>query len=664
MSSALSNSVTLDDVMAVVSSRRVPIAPELAGYLVLEIAEGGAAASSDIDGKSVFIGDEGTVAVVTPKGKGDGDGEGSLRKILARLLEASGSQTPALLAAAKKSGQGNLGALVEELEAALIPVNRAAGRRALARLSREVKRIMLGVGRNAQTAAPPAAPAPAPAAPRAPPPRAAIPKIPEPRAPNRGPAGSDRLEPPPREKPRLEAPAARAPREEPKASPEAAQAVGLAPSLLLGANPRTSAAADAAPAPPTLDAKQLEFGKEDIDELLKTFEVSDQKPDVQMARDLKAMAGLDPTPPPPNAQLRGDDVLDDLLPPASGDDGGLDSLLAMTSEPPAAVHRSDPPPPPPPAAELEEPKRPLIRPRSSDRPPPLTSDRPTAPVPPMEPEPTARPSSRPPPPLAAPPAAAAPPPAAERSSRRADTVRSTKGSAPGEFTRPRAPKTGRMLLLGMLIALGVGTAAVYFLYPAFFSGKRTPTAKPTAPKLDAPKCKATLTVKGAPADSEILLRVGQAPLDVPGLPMGTRIEFVATAEGYAPKRGVVVPSAMWDPGADQKPRFELPIELPQSKAKANVVDPWPPAEAGTQVGGKGKPGTVHIVSSPRGAEIWLLAGLGPEATYEPLGCETDIEVLVAGPTTFRKRLKVAPDEIAKAPEGKEPGTRLVLRTVQ
>lgn len=657
MSSALSNSVTLDDVMAVVSSRRVPIAPELAGYLVLEIAEGGAAASSDIDGKSVFIGDEGTVAVVTPKGKGDGDGEGSLRKILARLLEASGSQTPALLAAAKKNGQANLGALVEELEAALIPVNRAAGRRALARLSREVKRIMLGVGRNAQTAAPPA-PAPPTRAP-APPPRAVVPKVPEPKAPNRN--------PPPVEKPRLEAPAARAPREEPKGPVEAAPVpAGLAPSLLVGSAPRSAAA----PAPAaTPAAKQLEFGKEDIDELLKTFEVSDQKADVQMARDLKAMAGLDPTPPPPNAQLRSDDVLDDLLPPpASNDDGGLDSLLAMTSDPPAAAHRSEPPP----AADLDEPKRPIIRPRS-DRPPPLTSDRPTAPVPPLDPEPTAKPSSRPPPPLPAPvaavapaPSAAAAPAAAERSSRRAETARSNKAQAPGEFTPPRAPKTGRMLLLGMLIAVGVGAGAVYALYPGFFTGKRTPTPKPTAsaPKVDAPKCKATLTVKGAPADSEILLRVGQAPLDVPGLPMGTRIEFVATAEGYAPKRGVVVPNAAWDPGADQKPRFELAIELPTSKAKPNTVDPWPPAEAGTQVGGKGKPGTVHIVSSPRGAEIWLLAGLGPEATYEPLGCESDIEVLVAGPTTFRKRLKVAPDEIAKAPEGKEPGTRLVVRTVQ
>ena len=36
---ALDSSVTLDEVFAVVGSKRVPLAPELAGYLVLEIAE-------------------------------------------------------------------------------------------------------------------------------------------------------------------------------------------------------------------------------------------------------------------------------------------------------------------------------------------------------------------------------------------------------------------------------------------------------------------------------------------------------------------------------------------------------------------------------------------------------------------------------------------------
>ena len=85
-----------------------------------------------------------------------GDAETSVRAILAKLLEASGSATPALTASAKRKPGAGLPALVAELEAALIPVNRAAGRRALARLAREVKRVTLGVGRNASV--PPPAP--------------------------------------------------------------------------------------------------------------------------------------------------------------------------------------------------------------------------------------------------------------------------------------------------------------------------------------------------------------------------------------------------------------------------------------------------------------------------------------------------------------------------
>ena len=36
---ALEGSVTLEEVFAVLATKRVPMAPELAGYLVLEIAE-------------------------------------------------------------------------------------------------------------------------------------------------------------------------------------------------------------------------------------------------------------------------------------------------------------------------------------------------------------------------------------------------------------------------------------------------------------------------------------------------------------------------------------------------------------------------------------------------------------------------------------------------
>ena len=150
MSGALETSVTLEEVFIVVNAKRVPLAPELAGYLALEIAEGADAAGGDIDPKFVFIGEEGTVGLVRPRREGaTGSAEGSIRAILARLLDASGSQTPALGATSKRRSVAGLPSLVEELEAALIPVNRAAGRRALARLAREAKRVTLGVGRNA-----------------------------------------------------------------------------------------------------------------------------------------------------------------------------------------------------------------------------------------------------------------------------------------------------------------------------------------------------------------------------------------------------------------------------------------------------------------------------------------------------------------------------------
>jgi hypothetical protein len=138
-------------------------------------------------------------------------------------------------------------------------------------------------------------------------------------------------------------------------------------------------------------------------------------------------------------------------------------------------------------------------------------------------------------------------------------------------------------------------------------------------------------------------------VDIPHLPVGARLEFVATAEGFAPKRVVVPAGATWDNGPDGKPRFEVAVQLDHSNPKAKLGDSWPPGEAGSEVGGKGAPGTVHTVSTPRGAEIWMLAGLGPEALVEQLPCDQSIEVLVAGPTTFRKRLHAAPADFVPRP---------------
>src|ERR1019366_10022648 len=157
---------------------------------------------------------------------------------------------------------------------------------------------------------------------------------------------------------------------------------------------------------------------------------------------------------------------------------------------------------------------------------------------------------------------------------------------------------------------------------------------------------------------------GQAPIDVPDMPVGTRLEFVATAEGYAPKRVVVPAGASWDNGADSKPRFEAGVQLDKSKAHAGANDPWPAGEPGSEVGGQGPPGTVHVVATPRGTEVWMLVGTDPAAHIEPLHCNQDFEILVAGPTTFRKRLRVSGGDFVDETTPGTPAPKVPIRVAR
>jgi hypothetical protein len=369
------------------------------------------------------------------------------------------------------------------------------------------------------------------------------------------------------------------------------------------------------------------LGNDEVDALLGSFAVSSAHGDKQMARELKAIAGLSPTPPPPDARTIAE-LTKDLgkdLPTglessrdATHDGDSVEALLALVDAsgpiPGAAAPVAPPPAMPPPA--------PVV-------PSPAAARRPAPPPP----APVA-----PPPPIAhAPGPAAAPPPRA-----RATTGRSEP---------PRAPRTGLGILVLALLVLAGATVATWKFAPQVFTGKRpvaSTTPTPSAVTPPAPRCKVALVLTDVPAGAEILLRVGQAPVDVERMPVGTRLEFVATAEAYAPRRAIVKADAPWDTGADGKPRVEVPIQLDPSKAKPDAIDPWPPAEPGTQVGGSGAPGTVHLVSNVRGAEVWLLAGLGPEARIEQLRCDADIDVLLAGAPALRRRLRVGEKDIAAA----------------
>ena len=389
------------------------------------------------------------------------------------------------------------------------------------------------------------------------------------------------------------------------------------------AAPPAAAAAEASRPIPVHDAADLPTTQfeptgrkqaDSVDQLIASFEVS-TKSDQAVARELKAMVGLEPTPPPPGADREGD----------------VDALLAMSGEQSLPF---EPPPPP------------------SKHAPARAAD-------PYE---------------AAPPAARAPAPPRESVVERqlpTGPSRLRKSSASISNERGRGGgSTGLILVLGV-VALSLAALLVWRLKPGFLSGRTQEKIDAERAAFEADKqkqlaaqeannCRESLVVADVPPAAEVLLRVGQAPVDVEKMPVSTRLEFVATAEGFAPKRTVVPAGATWDAGGDGKPRFEVAVQLDKSRAKAGAPDLWPAGEPGSSVGGNGPPGTVHIVSTPKGADVWLLVGVGPEATIDQLVCGADVDVLVAGPTALRKRLHVpAADFVSQAtgPGGSATSTR-------
>ena len=130
-------SVTVSEILLAARGALAVVSSETAGYLVLGAAE--CLGEGRLGLKSVYL-DEGGALHVDWRGEPGGDAESSLRSLLKRLLETGRSPAPALLRVATTQERRGLPRLITEIEAALIPVNRSAARRALARLHRDVSR--------------------------------------------------------------------------------------------------------------------------------------------------------------------------------------------------------------------------------------------------------------------------------------------------------------------------------------------------------------------------------------------------------------------------------------------------------------------------------------------------------------------------------------------
>lgn len=137
--------ITVADLVRVLKQRKVRIPSEIGAFIALEIAEAlidGPAAPSASD---IRLAEDGTIGVFAPPGSATSErGARAVVGILGSLLVAAGTGVPkvlvTLLERGPSSGRWDLPSLRDDLEASLVPLNRAAARRILARMLREAAR--------------------------------------------------------------------------------------------------------------------------------------------------------------------------------------------------------------------------------------------------------------------------------------------------------------------------------------------------------------------------------------------------------------------------------------------------------------------------------------------------------------------------------------------
>ena len=167
--------VTVAEVLAGAAAHEVPLTAECVGYLVLGAADQIAGAPRSVGAADLLLSEEGVVRIAGGRAAAALDAERDLRGMLDALLVRASAASPGLLRASRRPPGAGIDGLVRELETALIPVNRSAAKRSLARLQRETRRAVES-GRVRTDAPPPRPSEPAPSVPL--PVAAAVPSMP------------------------------------------------------------------------------------------------------------------------------------------------------------------------------------------------------------------------------------------------------------------------------------------------------------------------------------------------------------------------------------------------------------------------------------------------------------------------------------------------------
>lgn len=138
----------LEDLLTMLRTKRRRLPFEIGAFLALQVAESLLERPRRAEPRNVLVAEDGKVAIVDAEACDDRVALGSLLTALTALLAAAGEGVPAMLLRLVEQSPDSvdlsLARFRDELEASLVPLNRAAAERVLARTLRDIRREASG----------------------------------------------------------------------------------------------------------------------------------------------------------------------------------------------------------------------------------------------------------------------------------------------------------------------------------------------------------------------------------------------------------------------------------------------------------------------------------------------------------------------------------------
>jgi hypothetical protein len=135
---------SVEELVSSIKQRGTRMPSDIGAFIALETVEAIVSEPASVSAKDVRIREDGMIGVAAAERASDEEAARSVVELLRALMDASGASAPKairrLLDEGPSSSSWDLPSLKDDLEASLVPLNRAAARRVLSRMLREAKR--------------------------------------------------------------------------------------------------------------------------------------------------------------------------------------------------------------------------------------------------------------------------------------------------------------------------------------------------------------------------------------------------------------------------------------------------------------------------------------------------------------------------------------------